>query len=240
MPLILGGHSIKPGIIIETQTEVKMNNTWIVAPVRDNSVDLSGFVSKLTGGFTIPETYEKQTFNAETQSFDTENVPHPHFGKTLPDFSGRIVFVNTTAGYAEFDGVTNVEDFGDVNIARWMNAGINHAVANGADKVVVLSNPVNCDLSVLFDADVEADSHEVVNIADGVMFVLSGSSEFRLDEQFKIWFWADDFYRRVAEVCGGARNLYGNLEELIPFIVDTPENEAIVKEDETKYNTKWS
>lgn len=217
-----------------------MNNVWIVAPVRDNSVDLSDFVNNLTGGFVIPENYEKQTYNFETQEMETELVPHPHFGKTSPNFSGKIVFVNTSAGYATYDGVTNIEDFGDINIARWMNTGINHAVANGASKVVVLSNPCSFDPSALFDALEEAETKEVVNINDGVMFILDSASTLRLDDQFKIWFWADDFYRTAEEVVGISRPDFLKISELIPFIVESEEHIAITKEDEAKYNAKWS
>lgn len=217
-----------------------MNNVWIVVPIKDNSIDISDFINNLSGGFVIPENYEKQTFNNETMEMETELVAHPHFGKTVPNFSGRIVLVNTAEEYTEYDGVVHLEDFGDVNIARWMNTGIEHAVQNGASHVVVLSGPSSFDPSALFDALDEAETKEVVNMADGAAFVLSGSSDFRLDDQFKIWFWADDFYRRTLAVSGYARPDFMNFSELMPFVVDTPEHQAIVEEDQTKYNAKWS
>jgi hypothetical protein len=217
-----------------------MNNVWIVVPVRDNSVDISGFINSLSGNFVVPETYEKQNFNNETMQVETEIVSHPHFGKTVQNFTDKIVLVNTVTGYTQYSGVVHVEDFGDTNIARWMNTGINTAVANGADKIVVLSNPCSFDISALIDGLEEVESKEVVNMGDGVMFILDGSSDFRLDEQFKIWFWADDFYRRVADVCGGARPGFMNLTELIPFNVESQEDIAVTNEDQTKYNAKWS
>jgi hypothetical protein len=229
--------------IIDTKLlnmEACMNNVWIVAPVRDNSIDISSFINDLTGGFIVPETYEKENFNNQTMQIEAEIVSHPHFGKTVQDFTDKIVLVNSAENYTEYDGVTHVEDFGDINIARWINTGINTAIVNGATKVVVLSNPCSFDVSALIDGLAEAENKEVVNIGDGVMFILDGSSEFRLDEQFKIWFWADDFYRRVADVCGGARPEFINLTELIPYIVESQEDIAITKEDEIKYNAKWS
>lgn len=216
-----------------------MNNVWIIAPVRDNSIDISGFIHVLTGGFTVPETYEKQKFNFQNNESKTETVLHPNFGKTVQDFTNKIVLVNTVDDYTKYDNVTHVEDFGDINIARWMNAGINTAVANGADKIVVLSNPCSFDVSALIEGLEEAESKEVVNMGDGVMFILDGSSEFRLDEQFKVWFWADDFFRRVVNVCGEARPDFMNLTEIIPYNVELEEDIALTKEDEAKYNAKW-
>ena len=219
-----------------------MDNVWVVVPVRNNNLDLSEFVGNLSGGFVAPETYEKVSFSMVDGEYEKEAeiVEHPYAGQTADDLSGRIVFINAEEGYVEFEGVTHLEDFAEHNIARWMNTGIDHAVENGASKVVVLSNPASFDMFALKDIlDSNPDS-KVINIADGAMFVVSGDSDYRLDEQFKIWFWADDFYRRLDGNWGGNTSEYLGFSELIPYHVDTEELQEVVKVDEANYNAKWS
>lgn len=216
-----------------------MNNTWIVVPVISNDVDLSSFIDKLSGGYVAPETFEKQSFNIESGVVETENVPHPYAGQTGPDFTDKIVFVNMVDGYAEHSGVVHLESFGEINVPRLMNAGINHAVANGADNVVVLSNPCDFDPFTISEAVADIAGKNIVNIADGAAFVLPGDSSLRLNEDLKVWFWAEDLYRTAGNPVGFCRPEFIAFSELIPLHVTTPELEAITKEDEVKYNAKW-
>lgn len=216
-----------------------MNNTWIVVPVTSNGVDLTSFVDKFSGGYVAPETYEKKTFNQETRELETENVAHPYAGQTGPDFTDKIVFVNMVDGYAEHSGVVHLESFGEINVPRLMNAGINHAVANGADNVVVLSNPCDFDPFTISEAVADIAGKNIVNIADGAAFVLPGDSSLRLNEDLKVWFWAEDLYRTAGDPVGFCRPEFIAFSELIPLHVTTPELEAITKEDEVKYNAKW-
>lgn len=216
-----------------------MSNTWIVVPVRDNTVDLTTFVNKFAGGYVAPETYTKKEFNSETKTFEDTAVAHPYAGQTGPDFTDKIVFVNMEAGYTNYDKVVHVESFGEVNVPRLMNAGINHAVTNGAENVVVLSNPCDFDPFTISEAVADIAGKNIVNIADGAAFVLPGSSSLRLNEDLRVWFWAEDLYRTAGDPVGFCRPEFIAFSELMPLNVNTPELEAITKEDETKYNAKW-
>lgn len=218
-----------------------MNNTWIVVPVISNDIDLSGFVSKLSGGYVAPETYQVSRFNQETQQLEDQNVAHPYAGQTAPDFSNKIIFVNKAPGYTSYGGVTHLEDFNDISIYRYWNTGIDHAVANGADSIVLLNGVIDFDPFVIKDAyDALNDQNkELVNIADGAAMILSATSSLRADDQFQIWFGDNDIYRRAELVLGYSRSDYFTLNYLIEHNNDEQFN-TIVKSDEVKYSTKWS
>jgi len=218
-----------------------MNNTWIVVPVISNSADLTSFVSNLSGGYVASETYEKETFNRETGQIETENVPHPYAGQTAPSFADRIVFINKIPGYTEYDGVTHLEDFEDINIYRYWNTGFEYAVANGADSVILTNGIFDFDPFQLKDGyDKFADSNkQVINISDGAMLLVSASSPLRADEQFQIWFGDNDFYRRAEDVIEWSRPEYGRVDYIVDHINDEVFQE-IVASDEAKYNAKWN
>jgi hypothetical protein len=219
-----------------------MDNVWVVVPVKNNDLDLADFVSKLTGGFVAPDTYEKISYeyqDGEMQEI-VESLPHPYAGQTSTDLSGKIVFVNTKADYPTFDGVTHLEDFEDINLYRYWNTGIDYAVNSGADSVLVLSNPIDFDPFLIDEAVAKLEGKEIVNVADGAGFVISGTSEIRLDEQFQIWFGDNDLYRTAQEVEVGYRSDFSNWVELDPWVIDTPELQEIVTSDEVKYSAKWS
>jgi len=218
-----------------------MNNTWIVVPVISNDTELSSFVNKLSGGYVAPETYEKKVFNQETQQLETTNEPHPHAGEASLDFSNKIIFVNRVAGYSTHDKVTHIEDFGDINIYRYWNAGLNHAIANGADSVILTNGVIDFDPFIIKDAHDElvASSKEIINVSDGAIVLVSASSALRADEQFQIWFGDNDFYRRAESVLGYSRTEYSSLDYLIDPNAINLFND-IVASDEAKYNAKWS
>ena len=218
-----------------------MNNTWIVVPVISNTADLSAFVEKLSGGYIAPETYEKQIFNQETQQVETVNEPHPYAGQTGPDLSNKIIFVNKVAGYTEYSGVVHLEDFSDINIYRYWNTGFQHAVANGADSVVLLNGVIDIDPFIIKDAyDVLGETgKEVINMSDGAMLMISSASSLSADEQFQIWFGDNDLYRRAESVLAHSHSPYSKLNYLVEqYAVDG--FESIVASDEAKYNAKWS
>jgi hypothetical protein len=214
-----------------------MSNVWVVVPVRNNELDLTEFVSKLTGGFVAPATYEKVTY--ENNEEVLELVNHPYAGQTSEDLSEKIVFINALEGYAEFTGVTHLEDFGDINLYRYWNTGIDYAVANGAEAILVLSNPIDFDPFIIQEAASALLGKEIVNVSDGAGFVISGTSEIRLDEQFQIWFGDNDLYRRSMEVEETYRPEFSEWIELDPWVIDTPYLQVIVESDEAKYSAKW-
>lgn len=218
-----------------------MNNLWIVVPVISNDVDLTSMVESLSGGHIAPETYNSHKFNPETKEFDLVTEPHPYAGQTGPDLSNKIIFINKTSGYTEYENVVHIEDFDDINIYRYWNSGFEHAVANGADAVVLLNGAIDLDTFIIKDAyDLFlSDSKEVVNIADGAAVLVSATSSIRADDQFQIWFGDNDLYRRAEDVTSYLRSNYFNLSYLIdPNSVDS--FDSIVASDEVKYNAKWS
>lgn len=220
-----------------------MNNTWIIVPVTKNDIDLTSFVNKLSGGYVAPATYEKTIFDPlkSIEESEVENIDHPYAGQNGPDFTNKIIFVNMVSGYTEYDGVIHLESFGEINIPRLMNTGIDYAQSNGAEHIVVLSNPCDFDPFVIEEAISSNIDKEIINISDGVFFILSGSLSLRLNEDLQVWFWSEDIYRTApVEKIGGCRPEYMFLSELIPLIVNTVDLESITKEDEEKYSTKWS
>jgi hypothetical protein len=216
-----------------------MTNTWIVIPVKDNQTDASEIVSNLTGGFVAPEKYEIKKLNPETKELETEEVDHPHFGENAPDFTNKVIFVNFEAGFTSHDGVVHLADNGDVNIYRAWNTGIDHAVANGADSVVLLNSLTDFDPFTVVEAKAALDESdaEIVNISDGGMLLVSGTSDVRADEQFRIWFGDNDLYKVNADKVVRSAKLFGKFSHIENW--DGFEGfDAIVKADEDKYEAK--
>jgi hypothetical protein len=218
-----------------------MNNVWIVVPIISNDLDLSDFVEKFTGSYIAPEFYESEVFNRETREIEKNNISHPHFRESGPDFSNKIIFVNTKPGYTEYENVVHLEDFNDISIYRYWNLGIDYAVANGAEYVVLLNGVINFDPFIINDSydEIIKQEKELVNIFDGAVMILSASSSLRPDNQFQIWFGDNDLYRRSESVLGYSRSDYFKLDYLIDHNHDESFN-AIVKSDEIKYNAKWN
>lgn len=216
-----------------------MENTWIVVPVKDNKTDASEIVSNLTGGFVAPEKYEIKKLNPETKELETEEVDHPYFGETAPDFTNKIIFVNFEAEFATHNGVVHLADSGDVNIYRAWNTGLDYAVANGADSVVLVNSLTDFDPFIVVEAKAKLDESgaEIVNISDGGMLLVSGRSSIRADEQFRIWFGDNDLYKVNADKVVRSVNVFGKLSHIEGW--DGFEGfDEIVKADQEKYEAK--
>lgn len=216
-----------------------MSNVWIVVPITSNDLDLSVFVEKMCGSYTAPEFYEKVSFNDVSGEKETELINHPYFGQTGPDFTDKIIFVNMIDQYTEYQGVVHLESFGEINIPRLMNVGIDYAVANGAEKILVLSNPCNFDLFIINEAITNNLDKDIINISDGAAFILSSASGLRLNEDLRIWYWPEDLYNSAKESMGMYRSDFIDFTELIPLYVNNEILSQIVKEDEVIFNSKW-
>lgn len=216
-----------------------MNSTYVVIPVWDNAVDLTDTVNKLKGGYVAPETYEKQSFNFETKELTTEEVAHPYAGQTGPDFTGKIVVVNFKPGYTAIDGVTHLEYFDELNVYKAWNMGIAHAEANGAHSILVLNSVVDFDPFAVKDAYdlMNNENTQVVNIADGAIILFAAASTIKPDDQFKIWFGDNDIFRRAGALLSLSRSEYINVSDKQAHVHDAA-FDAVVKEDEVKYNAK--
>lgn len=217
-----------------------MENTWIVIPVRDNAVDLSKAIDRLNGSYVSPETYTAFEYNHGTQQFSEVQKDHPYSLETGPNFTNRIILVHLTDGYAEVPGTVQLEDFGPINIYRVWNTGIEYAINNGADSIVLLNAVLEIDpfsISEAYDLMVAEDT-EVVNIADGAIVMIAADSNIRADERFRIWFGDNDLYRRADGVSSTFRAEWTLTNQLDNIEFDD-EFRAIVAEDEIKYQEKY-
>jgi len=212
--------------------------TWVVIPVSSAETDLSQIVANLTGSFVVPETYTIPSPMGNDIPDDT--VPHPHFGQSAPNFSGRILFVHFGLSLSPNAGASSINLDGNYNIAKAWNTGINNAVGEGAEAVVILNGPIVFDPFVIADGvGVMADGMSVVNIADGAMWVLDALSAIRADETFAIWFADNDIYRQAGSSVGTYRSPYATLVEL-ENARDLPNFETIVKAEQTAYEAKYA
>lgn len=174
-----------------------MQNTWIVVPIISNDYDLSAFVNKLTSSYVCPETYTFLEHNPSTDQLEEKTYPHPYAGQNSENFSNRIIFINHKPGYTQYEGITNIEDFGEFNLYRGLNKGIEYAKSSGADSIVLLNGALDLDTFVInqgYKKLVESQK-KVINVAANAIILISADCELRFDEQFQIWFADSDFYR---------------------------------------------
>lgn len=216
-----------------------MENTWIVIPVRDNSLDLNVALDKLNGTYICPEKYVGFEYNEETRDFIEVERDHPHALEVGPDFTNKIILVHLSPGYTEISGTVQLEDFEPINIYRVWNTGIKYAFDNGADSVVLFNAVLDIDPFILSDAYdlMIVEGTEVVNISDGAIVMISSKSLIRADEQFRIWFGDNDLYKRAEEVSSTFRADWARVAQLDEIEFDD-EFKAIVAEDEIKYQAK--
>jgi hypothetical protein len=216
-----------------------MNNTWIVVPVKDNGIDASPVVENLTGGFVAPEKYGVESVNVQDMGPEREWIDHPYFGQDAPNFSGRIVFINFEKNHQVFDGVTHILDDSGVSIYRAWNTGLEYAISNGADSVVLFNAITDFDPFTVIQAKLIMDESEaeVINIWDGAMIMISGTSKIRADEQFRIWCGDNDLYLRAAGVTEKCWDVFGKFEHLEDWF-GFENFEEIVAEDLSRYGAK--
>lgn len=211
-----------------------MSNTWIVVPVQSAELDLASFVDNLTGKFVAPATYESVSRDEEGNEV-IEVLDYPF--TSAPDFSGKIVFVQSEAGYTEYDGVTHLEDFGDYNVYRRQNTGIEYAVAQGAGSIVVMSSVISVDPNAFVGAaELLVEGIELVTIESGAVFVLSATSELRPDDRFKVWFGDTDLLRRAADKL----DYFISPAIKANYIETVDAKEELTSADQDAYNEKWS
>lgn len=216
-----------------------MQNTWLIMPIISNDVNLSELVKKLTGNFVAPNTYEKMVL--VDNNFVPVTTDHPFAGQSV-DLSNKIVFINTKPGYTTYDGVLHIEDFGDFNIYRYLNSGINYAIEHGAEQIAIANGALDFDPTAIkmgYDAMI-SENVDLVDILGHALILLSSNLELRFDEQFKLWFGDNDFYRRAPEIRGSVN---ADFNPLPIYLIDNQSIEnwqEIAKEDELKYDAKWS
>ena len=173
-----------------------MNNTWIVVPVIDSSFDYSTLMSTLKGGYTPSDIVTETTDEEGNTVITTES--HPNEGMTASDFSNKIVLVHHTAGYTPTAGATDILVEGEFNIAKLWNAGIDEAADNGATHAAVVNYISNLNPFIIEEAVAEAETVDLINIADGGLFVIKTASGLKADEQFSVYFADLDLFAAAA------------------------------------------
>lgn len=159
-----------------------MNNIKIVVPIADPSIqDFTDLVNDLSGNYVAKDHIET-SFKDESE---TETiVVNPYTGITNPDFSGNIIFVS----HSEIDCPENAESLivdGDLNIAKLWNAGIAHAVENGATHVVILNEASSINPHIFSEAVSECNK-SVINLSDGGCFIVIPG--VTANETYRWWF----------------------------------------------------
>jgi GT2 family glycosyltransferase len=170
----------------------------------------------------------------------------PGLLKSLHEFNGRIVFVNNAPGYSIFDGVHHIEDFGDINIYRWWNKGIDFAEKNGARYVAILNDDLEFDknfLPSLLDflirnklAIVDTDKS---NNNGGAAWIMDLYYGLRLDERFKWWYGDTEIFDRAKDMNAFKKFVPENFKHLNPngSISENPNLSALIREDKKIYQS---
>ena len=155
-----------------------------------------------------------------------------------------------TADGVSADGCHIVEDFGEVNIHRWWNTGIDYAQARGATHVLVMNDDVNIDhdaIPRLLAAMVETGA-AIASPGDGGLFigrdpywrVLNGacwlldlSKGLRPDERFRWWYGDNDLDMRARTEHGGVVSIRVHFTHLHAneLTAASPELQAIAEAD---------
>ena len=164
--------------------------------------------------------------------------------ETLSEYRGRIVFVNNDTNYSIFDGVHHIEDFGEINISRWWNTGIDFAKQNGAEYVAVINDDIYFDPSLISEMvlEMEKGNYEVSSAMGnlGVFWIIKTSSEIRADETLRWWCGDGDIFRE-AKIVGKLLNYKTSKLVHLEHNLQTSESDYLTKlgnEDLKRYRAK--
>jgi hypothetical protein len=133
------------------------------------------------------------------------------------------VIVKTALDVPLRDGCHVVEDFGEINIHRWWNAGIDYAQARGATHVLVINDDVLLDettIPALLDGMegraaigspgaggiFEGDLPEW-RVLNGACWLLDLSTGLRADERYRWWYGDNDIDWRARTQHGGVASI---------------------------------
>lgn len=160
-----------------------MSNIHIIIPVADSSVqNFDSLVNELCGNY-VPQDHTTTTSDENGEEVE-EVVENPYKGSPAPDYSNKITLVSHSSLTAPA-GADNVVVAGDLNVAKLWNAGLAHAVENGATHVIVL-NEVSSISPYVFEEAVTEHSEPVINLSDGGCFVLTPG--IQANETYRWWF----------------------------------------------------
>ena len=179
-------------------------NTWILTTITEENFDYSRLVSSLTGGY-VAEDIETISIDENGEEV-VEYAPHPHAGRTAPDFSEKIIFARFQNEYVEYDGVYNLEVDEFKNTKAW-NEGVAYAKSQGATHVVVMNQVTGINPHVLELAIEESPNVSIINISDGGVFIVNTDFNFEANEQFNFWFEDNNIFARASEANSYAKPL---------------------------------
>ena len=163
---------------------------------------------------------------------------------TLIEYKNKIVFINNKSPYPIFKGVYHIEDFEEINISRWWNAGIEFAKKHGADYVVVMNDDIEFNPSVIKKMvnEMIKGEYEVSSASGniGAFWIIDTTSEIRADENLRWWCGDGDIFRQAdlnKKFLNYRQNEVKHLEHNLQTMKN-PELHKIGKEDLKKYYEK--
>lgn len=160
-----------------------MTNIHVIVPVADSGIqDFTALVNDLCGNY-VAEDHVEQSFDENGEPVETV-VPNPYKDVAAPDYSNKITLVSHSALTAPA-GADNVVVEGELNVSKLWNAGVAHAVTNGATHVVIL-NEVSSVNPHVFAESLEENDSDIVNLSDGGCFIVKPTVS--ANETFRWWF----------------------------------------------------
>lgn len=173
------------------------------------------------------------------------------------------VVVATRPGLELPEGVTVVEDLGEVNIQRWWNVGIQAAVRMGADTVAVVNDDVAVGrgaltalASALHDSGAVIASPLRPGVSAGLhrgrllpyfprlwgsLWVLDASTSLRPDERYRWWYGDNDLDIRARRDYGGVVLVDVEYEHLHAGegTGSSPQLQSLIKADEVTFERDY-
>ena len=135
----------------------------------------------------------------------------------------RTVIVATAPDAIRPDGCHVVEDFGEINIHRWWNAGLDYAQAHGATHVLVINDDVLLDETTVpalldgMEGRAAIGSPGAGGIFEGVLpewrvmngacWLLDLATGLRADERYRWWYGDNDLDWRARTEHGGVASV---------------------------------
>lgn len=165
----------------------------------------------------------------------------------------RTVIVVTTPGVAAPEGCHVVEDFGEINIHRWWNAGIDYAAERGATHVLVINDDVVLNPGTTVRALLDEMSSAAIaspgaggviqgwdftsRVMDGSCWLLDLSTGLRPDEGFRWWYGDNDLDRRARRDYGGVASIRCDFMHTRPnhLTATSPELQALADRDRERW-----
>ena len=130
-----------------------------------------------------------------TQAIDSTGIPRNH-----------TVVILTRDDITAPDGCHTILDLEPINIHRWWNKGIEHAISNGARYIAVINDDVMMDQEAI---------PQLVSIT-GSCFVIDTTFDLRPDEGYRWWYGDNDLDWKARKNFGGLVLVPVNFQHLTP------------------------